>query len=130
VILYSFALGSVWTFATIWTTGQFQLAYEHAMNHPEVYNYIVSSSVCGYFSITFVLLLIKQFGASVTEAVKSMRKVLTIVISFVIFSKPITVMHIVGFGFFIGSICYGYSLKSKSNTKASTKGGAAGAQRV
>jgi adenosine 3'-phospho 5'-phosphosulfate transporter B3 len=111
--LYSFGLGGLWTFVTIHGTGEFQKAFAHASQNPEVYNYIVTSSVCGYFSITFVLLLIKQFGASVTEAIKSIRKVLTIVISFVIFAKPITSLHIVGFGFFIASIAYGYSLKAK-----------------
>ena len=30
--------------------------------------------VCGYFSVTFVLLLIKHFGATNTEIVKSLRK--------------------------------------------------------
>lgn len=35
------------------------------------------TQVCGYFSVTFVLLLIKHFGATNTEIVKSLRKART-----------------------------------------------------
>ena len=42
--------------------------------NPEQLPYLVISSVCGYVSVSFVLLLIKVYGATVTEMVKSLRK--------------------------------------------------------
>ena len=62
-----------------------------------------------------------------------MFQVLTIVISFVIFSKPIQFMHVVGFGFFIGSVAYGYSLKARKtngNGDSHTNGGGGGGRGV
>merc|ERR1711907_459302 len=81
VILYSFAIGSVWTFFTIAATGELQEALKHSATRPEVYYMTGAFSVMGYLSIVFVLLLIKLFNASVAEAVKSVRKVTTIIIS-------------------------------------------------
>ena len=49
-------------------------AVAHARKHPEQLPYLVLSSVCGYVSVSFVLLMIKMYGATVTEMVKSLRK--------------------------------------------------------
>ena len=43
--------------------------------HTDVVPLLVGSAVCGYVSVSFVLLLINLYGATVTEMVKSMRKV-------------------------------------------------------
>lgn len=84
----------------------------------QVYYMTGAFSVMGYLSIVFVLLLIKLFNASVAEAVKSVRKVTTIIISFVAFSKPVSGMHALGFLLFVGSVLLG--LKQKLTTKAQT----------
>ena len=55
--------------------------------------------MCGYVSVTIVLLLIRLYGATVTEMVKSMRKVISIVLSFVFFAKPFVWKY--GLGFFL-----------------------------
>ena len=49
-------------------------ALAHASKHREQLPYLVLSSVCGYVSVSFVLLMIKMYGATVTEMVKSLRK--------------------------------------------------------
>ena len=53
-------------------------ALAHASKHREQLPYLVISSVCGYVSVSFVLLMIKMYGATVTEMVKSLRKVPTL----------------------------------------------------
>ena len=53
-------------------------ALAHAAKHREQLPYLVISSVCGYVSVSFVLLMIKMYGATVTEMVKSLRKVPTL----------------------------------------------------
>ena len=57
---------------------------------------LIGSAVCGYVSVSFVLLLIKIYGATVTEMVKSMRKVLTVVLSFVLYPKPVSWKYYMG----------------------------------
>eukprot|EP00656_Telonema_subtile_P001351 TRINITY_DN10614_c0_g1_i1.p1 TRINITY_DN10614_c0_g1~~TRINITY_DN10614_c0_g1_i1.p1 ORF type:complete len:393 (+),score=113.05 TRINITY_DN10614_c0_g1_i1:144-1322(+) len=111
VILYSFAIGSVWTAITITTTGELYNALAHAATHPEVYWMTFGFSMMGYMSIVFVLLLIKLFNASVAEAVKSIRKITTIVISFAFFQKPVTGLHAFGFLLFCASV--GVGMQSK-----------------
>jgi len=68
-------------------------------------------SAMGYLSIVFVLLLIKLFNASVAEAVKSVRKVATICLSFLFFGKSITSMHVVGMMLFVSSVALGMKTK-------------------
>jgi len=122
VIFYSFALGSIWTFVTVALSGELTTALAHSYEHPEVYMLTLCFSTMGYLSVVFVLLLIKLFSATVAEAVKSVRKVVTIIISFVFFGKNIAGMHIVGFFIFIGSIAVGVHGKlSKSSEPAYEK---------
>lgn len=65
----------------------------------------------GYLSVGFVLILIKEFNASVAEAVKSAKRVITVVISFVVFSRPISGMHVLGFILFCFSVGLGLHQK-------------------
>ena len=65
-------------------------AMEHSLVHTEVLPLLIFSAACGYVSVSFVLLLIKLYGATITEMVKSMRKVLTVIMSFLLYPKPVS----------------------------------------
>ena len=54
--------------------GELGAALRHGAKQPQVLPLLVGSSICGYASVSVVLLLIKLYGATVTELVKSMRK--------------------------------------------------------
>jgi adenosine 3'-phospho 5'-phosphosulfate transporter B3 len=82
---------------------------------------IVIFSLLGYLSVIFVLLTIKRFGATNAEIVKSLRKVLTIVISFVFIAKPFRPMHLVGGMLFLGSIMISVRVKAQRK-RASSRG--------
>merc|ERR1711865_648621 len=111
VIFYAFGFGSIWTLGTIASSGELSTAIEHSMKHTEVYTLTIMFSAMGYLSIVFVLLLIKLFNASVAEAVKSVRKVATICLSFLLFGKSITSMHVVGMMLFVSSVALGMKTK-------------------
>ena len=96
VIAYSSLFGTGWAIVALLATDEISEAVEHSLNHPKVIVLLIVSSVCGYISVTFVLLLINLYGATVTEMVKSLRKVLTVVLSFVIYPKPISDKYVVG----------------------------------
>ena len=74
-------------------------------------------STLGYCSVIFVLALIKRFGATNAEIVKSCRKVVSLVISMAAFGKPVTTMHLLGGLFFVGSIVMGVQIKAKKAAK-------------
>merc|ERR1711865_86483 len=122
VIFYAFGIGSIWTLVTIYTSGELSTAIDHSMLHPEVYSLTIMFSAMGYLSIVFVLLLIKLFNASVAEAVKSVRKVVTICLSFFFFGKSITSMHLVGMFLFVASVALGMKTKMTTSAPATSKG--------
>lgn len=70
------------------------------------YGYAFFFSLTGYFGISFVLALIKLYGALVAVTVTTGRKAMTIVLSFLFFSKPFTFQYLWGgllvvFGIFL-----------------------------
>lgn len=92
--------------------------YKHAMKHPQVFTMTFGFSTLGYISVIFILALIKSFGSTTCEVVKSMRKILSILISMIAFSKPVYTMHYIGGAAFLISILMGIKVKSmKANAK-------------
>ena len=74
---------------------------------------LVGSSVCGYASVSLVLLLIKLYGATVTELVKSLRKVLTVVLSFVLYPKPLSYKYALGGAAVLASLVATHELQRR-----------------
>ncbi|XP_053102838.1 adenosine 3'-phospho 5'-phosphosulfate transporter 2 isoform X4 [Hemicordylus capensis] len=63
--------------------------------HPvQTYGYAFLFSLTGYFGISFVLALIKIFGALLAVTVTTGRKAMTIVLSFLFFAKPFTFQYV------------------------------------
>lgn len=114
VMFYSSGFSAVWTFLTMTSvSNELQLALEHAREHTEVITWTVSFACMGYASVVFVLLLIKRFGATNAEIVKSCRKVFSIIISFAAFGKSVGRYHLVGGFLFSASVALGMHIKQK-----------------
>eukprot|EP00958_Prasinococcus_capsulatus_P027023 scaffold5169_cov366-Prasinococcus_capsulatus_cf.AAC.8 len=75
VLGFASLIGSLYAFITLAFSGELSVALEHSIANPQVVPLICLFSVLGYVSVTFVLSLIKYFGATETEIVKSLRKV-------------------------------------------------------
>ena len=58
-------------------------------------------------------MLIKRFGATNAEIVKSCRKVFSIIISFAAFGKKVGNLHLIGGGLFALSVVLGVQIKAK-----------------
>jgi hypothetical protein len=63
--------------------------------------------------VTFVLLLIKFYGATNTEIVKSLRKVLSIALSFAIYPKPVNAKYAAGMAATAASLVVSYRLQRR-----------------
>ncbi|KAJ7395818.1 hypothetical protein BTVI_151141 [Pitangus sulphuratus] len=63
------------------------------MHLVQTYGYAFLFSLTGYFGISFVLALIKIFGALLAVTVTTGRKAMTIVLSFLFFAKPFTLHY-------------------------------------
>eukprot|EP00924_Labyrinthula_sp_SR-Ha-C_P013462 snap_masked-scaffold_5-processed-gene-3.12-mRNA-1 protein AED:0.36 eAED:0.41 QI:0/-1/0/1/-1/1/1/0/347 len=94
------------------------------MEHPSTIYYTVGFSSLGYCSSLFILVLIKSFGATNAEIVKSLRKILSVIISFIAFSKPFKNMHLFGMLLFSLSMVIGVKVKqAKAKAKRNEKRG-------
>jgi adenosine 3'-phospho 5'-phosphosulfate transporter B3 len=66
-----------------------------------------------YISITFHMMLVKEFGGITTVLIGNMRKALTIVFSFIIFPKPVSYLYVIGGVLVFGSLIGNTYMKEK-----------------
>lgn len=105
VTFYAYLFGSLWTLIALVLTSEAVESYAYCSENPIVIAYGVISSVAGYTSVVFVMLLIKHFGATITEVVKSCRKVFSIIVSYTLLApKPFSSKHQ------LGGLLFGLSL--------------------
>lgn len=107
MVLYSYSIGFIYILTGLLGVGGLGPAVTFCSQSPvRTYGYAFLFSLTGYFGISFVLALIKLFGALVAVTVTTGRKAMTIVLSFMFFSKPFTFQYIWGgllvlFGIFL-----------------------------
>lgn len=68
----------------------------NAVSNPKIWCIIVLSAIAGYGAMGFMLTLISMYGVTTTELVKTVRKALNVVFSFLFFPKPLTWLHFIG----------------------------------
>uniref|UniRef100_A0A061S9Z2 Drug metabolite transporter superfamily n=1 Tax=Tetraselmis sp. GSL018 TaxID=582737 RepID=A0A061S9Z2_9CHLO len=96
VMFYMSLMSTGSSLALLLLSGELVPAAEHSVRRPEVVPRIVASSTCGYISVSIVLTLIKYFDATQSEIVKSMRKILQVAVSFLVFWRPINARYALG----------------------------------
>ncbi|KAM4688307.1 adenosine 3'-phospho 5'-phosphosulfate transporter 2 isoform 2-T2 [Discoglossus pictus] len=95
MVLYSYSIGFVYIFLGLASTSGLSPAVAFCSKNPfQTYGYAFFFSLTGYFGISFVLALIKLFGALLAVTVTTGRKAMTIVLSFLFFAKPFTFQYI------------------------------------
>ncbi|KAI6244174.1 UAA transporter domain containing protein [Aphelenchoides fujianensis] len=95
VVTYSYSLGVVYLFVGTVISGEFFEAFAFFAKHPlETYGKAFLFSLLGYLGINIVLTLVRAYGALIAVTVTTMRKGVTIVLSFIFFSKPFSVDYL------------------------------------
>ena len=120
VIFCSNLLGTVVALAVLVSTGELGPALAHSRVNTSVVPLLSGAAVCGYLSVTFVLLLIKFYGATNTEIVKSLRKVLSVALSFVMYPKPVNAKYAFGMAATVGSLVISYKQKQRRHAALQT----------
>ncbi|KAI6205311.1 hypothetical protein M3Y94_00777800 [Aphelenchoides besseyi] len=91
VVTYSYSIGFVYILLGTMLSGEFFEAFSFFAKHPiETYGYAAIFSLLGYMGINIVLTLVRTYGALIAVTVTTMRKAVTIVLSFFFFAKPFT----------------------------------------
>ncbi|CAI9725572.1 3' [Octopus vulgaris] len=95
MVLYSCSIGFLYILVGLVVTGNLLPAVHFCSEHPTVtYGYSFIFSIAGYLGLISVLTLVKSFGALVAVTVTTCRKALTIVLSFIFFTKPFTIHYL------------------------------------
>lgn len=95
MVLYSYSIGFVYILLGLTCTSGLGPAVTFCAKDPiRTYGYAFLFSLTGYFGISFVLALIKIFGALLAVTVTTGRKAMTIVLSFIFFAKPFTFQYV------------------------------------
>ncbi|CAM6054798.1 unnamed protein product [Sphagnum tenellum] len=95
VIFYSYSIGFMYLLAPLAAYGELvEGARYFAKDALQKYGSALVFSVSGYLGMQIVLTFVKTFGAFATVTVTSFRKALTIVLSFIVFSKPFTMQYL------------------------------------
>jgi len=111
--------GIFWTILSMYGTIFDQINF--IKDNPEIGKWIGISAIGGYFSVSFVLLLIKSAGPTYAEVVKGFRKAFSIAFSYVMYptaDKKFGYFHLAGVIFFMLSIANTVWAKSKKQKKA------------
>ncbi|XP_078447951.1 UDP-N-acetylglucosamine (UAA) transporter family [Wolffia australiana] len=77
-------------------TGELFKAWNSCYQHPYVYLVLVFEAMATFVGQVSVLSLIALFGAAATAMVTTARKAVTLLLSYVIFTKPLTEQHATG----------------------------------
>lgn len=89
MVFYSYSIGCIYIFLILIAIGQLNPATKVCLKYPiETYGYGTLFSIAGYCGIQVILVLIKTCGAFVAVTVTTCRKGVTIILSFLLFSKP------------------------------------------
>ncbi|OIV89647.1 hypothetical protein TanjilG_12733 [Lupinus angustifolius] len=99
-------------------TGELFTAWTSCAQHPYVYGVLVFEAMATFIGQVSVLSLIALFGAATTAMITTARKAVTLLLSYLIFTKPLTGQH--GSGLLL--IAMGITLKMMPENKpTSTK---------
>ena len=94
-VLFSYSIGCLYIFAFLLVSGEFFEGFQFFWEHPrETYGYAIIFSVLGFAGVNVVLTLVRTTGALTAVTVTTMRKAITIIVSFIFFSKPFTITYL------------------------------------
>ncbi|GAX81280.1 hypothetical protein CEUSTIGMA_g8712.t1 [Chlamydomonas eustigma] len=104
VMLFLSTFAAAESFVVLVVSGEIWDAVQHSMRHTETVPSICAFSVLGYVTVCLILLIIKNFGATNAEIVKSLRKVFQVAVSFTLFPKAFSIKYVLGGLLVVGSL--------------------------
>jgi drug/metabolite transporter (DMT)-like permease len=113
MILVSNAIMCIVLLAYTAYTGELAAAYGYCAVHRDASGVLFVQGICAYLGLRCYLAIIREHGGVVGVLMANARKVLTIVLSFVLFSKPFHRGHFLG----LALVCSGVYLGSKKAEK-------------
>lgn len=85
-------------------SGDLQEAFTYAFSNSYAMLIMSIYTFLAYIAINFHMALVQEFGGIVTVLVGNTRKAITIVLSFILFPKPLSIYYVFGGVFVFGSL--------------------------
>jgi len=121
MIVYVYAFGALQILPFLLYTGEIFDGIAFCMENHFVFYQIVAHGLLGYFGIVFVLGLVKISSALTTVIATSCRKALTVIFSFLLFTKPLSGYHVLGFMVFFSGVGLNVYHKNSEEIKSLLK---------
>ncbi|KAL4002684.1 UAA transporter family protein [Acanthocheilonema viteae] len=97
MILYSYSIGFMYILLGLMIYGNFLDGLYFFSKHPlQTYGYGILFSISGYLGLNVVLSLVRTQGALTAVTITTARKTITIILSFLFFSKPFVTQYFWG----------------------------------
>ncbi|GAV79422.1 UAA domain-containing protein [Cephalotus follicularis] len=93
MLFCSTVVGLPFLLAPMILTGELFRAWNSCSHHPYVYGVLVFEAIATFIGQVSVLSLIALFGAATTAMITTARKAVTLLLSYLIFAKPLTDQH-------------------------------------
>jgi adenosine 3'-phospho 5'-phosphosulfate transporter B3 len=113
VTYYTNVLCLIFMTVTFTISGDIPTAFAYALANPHAMFLMTIYTFLAYIAITFHMALVKEFGGIVTVLVGNTRKAVTIVLSFVLFPKPLSILYFFGGILVFGSLVANAFMKEK-----------------
>lgn len=97
-------LTSIFSFVGVFVSGQFEEVMFFARNHPELIRDLVLYGLCGAIGQVFIYLTLEHFGSLVLVTTTVTRKMISMLLSVVMFNHKLTAMQWFGVSMVFGGI--------------------------
>lgn len=129
-MMYTNGFAALMAWAVVLVTGEFGPASAFCAAFPLAYILFVMRAAVIYLGVLCFVLMINTSGVVAATAVTTVRKILTIVVSFILFPKPISSKHVIGFLVFsLGVIIAFWDQKRQVRAKEAAAAAAAALER-
>jgi len=98
-------------------SGELIAAYSYCTQHLDASMILVCQGLCAYFGLQCYLAIIRDHGGVAGVLFANARKVCTILLSFILFSKPFNVRHSIGLMLVFVGVYLGYKGKQQQQQK-------------
>jgi len=82
-------------------TGELFAALAYCLKYPDTWTLLAVQSLVTYLGVLCFVTMIKSFGAVLATTVTTVRKIVTVMLSFIFFEKPFNNTYLVGIGMFV-----------------------------
>jgi uncharacterized membrane protein (UPF0136 family) len=135
VMLCSCGIGSIISMISVVSLGHVELVYAFLAVNPKVFGFILVTAIFGYLSISVILRIISSYGSVVAEITKTIRRAVTVMLSFWLYKDYMTTTESMALLVVIFGWCYDIAIRRNGNGRfllnllTSDTDGKAGTQR-